>query len=94
MMPGPIVDEIDAEIHSLPLQPVGRFFSMTAERAIRFSVSLASSKSTYSRAGAHAQATVSGSGEGIGVQIGARELTDGRGGGCVAAGRARRGATR
>ena len=45
-MPGPIVDEIVAVFHSLPLQPVGRFFSMVLARAIRFSVSLSSSKLT------------------------------------------------
>ena len=36
-MPGPMVEERVAVFHSLPLQPVGRFFSIVVETESRFS---------------------------------------------------------
>ena len=33
---GPMVEQMAALFHSLPLQPVGRFFSMVSQMAARF----------------------------------------------------------
>ena len=47
MIGGPIVEARGAVFHSLPLQPVGRTFSMVETRARRFSSSFCSSNSHW-----------------------------------------------